>query len=416
MQGGAAPVPAPTPAPTNRVRRGKVSVKSNLNALLGLAAACGVALSLPAFAEIMVVASDHKLVLENGMPTVVQHASADTVAVVDIGAAVPRQLAVLEVPNSAIGPPLSVAVTPDERLALVTAAMKIDPNDAGEQVPDNRVSVIDLAASPPKILGTVAVGAGASGVGIAPNGRLALVADRFAGSVSVLRMDGTSVVRLDTVDVGNVRSGVSAVAVSPDGKAALVTRTGDNTVSVLSIDGEAVRYTGQDIAVGPSPYGLVIAPNGRAAVVANVGTGHGTLDTLSVIDMSGKPLRVASTITVGATPEGIALSPNGLWCAIVLLNGTNTPKGSASYHPKGKVVLFRLDGLKLTRIDDAPVGAWPQGAAFSADNRRLMVESMVERSVRILEVSRRGTLKDTGNRILLDGGGAAMRTAEHGGT
>jgi hypothetical protein len=118
---------------------------------------------------------------------------------------------------------------------------------------------------------------------------------------------------------------------------------------------------------------------------------------------------------VGATPEGIALSPNGRWCAVVLLNGTNTPKGSASYHPMGKVVLFRLDGLKLTRTGDALVGAWPQGAAFSADGRRLMVESMVEHSVRVFEVGRRGTLKDTGKRILLDGGGAAMRTAERGG-
>jgi DNA-binding beta-propeller fold protein YncE len=402
-------------APANGTRRGSVFAKSIVNAVLGLGAACGAALSSPASSEIMVVASDHKLVLENGAPTVVQHASADTIAVIDIGAAVSRQLAVLKVPNSAIGPPLSVAVTPDEHFALVTAAMKIDPNDAGKQVPDNRVSVIDLAARPPKLLETVAVGAGASGVSIAPNGRLALVADRFAGSVSVLRIGGTSVTKLDTVSVGNVQSGVSAVAVSPDGTAALVTRTGDNVVSVLSIVGETVSYTGQDIAVGPSPYGIVIAPDGRAALVANVGTGHGTVDTLGVIDMREKPPRVANTITVGATPEGIALSPNGRWCAVVLLNGTNTPKGSASYHPMGKVVLFRLDGLKLTRTGDALVGAWPQGAAFSADGRRLMVESMVEHSVRVFEVGRRGTLKDTGKRILLDGGGAAMRTAERGG-
>jgi len=40
-----------------------------------------------------------------------------------------------------VGPPFSVAITPDEGLALVTAAMKVDPSDPTKQVADNRLSV-----------------------------------------------------------------------------------------------------------------------------------------------------------------------------------------------------------------------------------------------------------------------------------
>src|SRR6185436_21008587 len=40
------------------------------------------------------------------------------------------------------GPPMSVAVTPDQGLALVTSSTKKDPADATKTVPDNRLSVV----------------------------------------------------------------------------------------------------------------------------------------------------------------------------------------------------------------------------------------------------------------------------------
>jgi hypothetical protein len=65
-----------------------------------------------------------------------------------------------------VGPPSSVAVAPDESFALVTGAMKLDPADPAKAIPDDKLTVIDLKSSPPKILATLQAGAGAAGVSI----------------------------------------------------------------------------------------------------------------------------------------------------------------------------------------------------------------------------------------------------------
>jgi YVTN family beta-propeller protein len=377
-------------------------------ALLG----CTVLASSVAPAQIVVIASDGHLALADGKVVVARPARPDTVSVFRLDGRNPVALGQIEVPTTALGPPMSVAISPDERLALVTAAVEIDPRNPDEQIPNDAVSVIDLRAAPPRLLQTVHAGAGASGVSINADGKLALVANRSAGSVSVLKIDGDVVTVAQTLVLGSPQSGVSDVAISPDGTRALVTRTADNTVSELAIDATGVRATGRDFGVGLDPYGIVMAPDGRLALVANVSMGRGDDDTVSVIDMQARPVRVVSTVSVGMTPEGIAISPDGHWCAVVLLNGSHKAPRSPDYHPFGQVVLYRIEGLQLRRRDAAQTGPWPQGAAFSRDGRTLLVESMSERSVRIFSVAPEGTLHDTGKRIELPGGGAAIRTAE----
>jgi hypothetical protein len=67
------------------------------------------------------------------------------------------------VPNAApdtvtiidLGPPMSVAITPDQGLALVTSSTKKDPADATKTVPDNRLTVVDLRATPPAVIATL---------------------------------------------------------------------------------------------------------------------------------------------------------------------------------------------------------------------------------------------------------------------
>ena len=71
-----------------------------------------------------------------------------------------------------------------------------------------------------------------------------------------------------------------------------------------------------------------------------------------------------------------------------------------------------MNGGSLSRMADAYVGIWPQGAAFSRDGRTLLVQSMAERSIRVLRVGDDLGLTDTGQRIPLPGGGAALRTAD----
>jgi DNA-binding beta-propeller fold protein YncE len=364
-----------------------------------------------AAAQLAVSANDNKVVLVNGVSTVVQNPPPDTVAIIDLKQFPPKVLAEIEVPVSVAGPPLSVAITPDESLALVTAAMKINPDDPTKQIPNNRLSVIDLKASPPQVIATLETGKGPAGLSINRQGNLALVANRSEGTVSVLGIKGKEVTSLGTVALGDEKTGVSHVAITPDGKTAIVTRDGDSLISVLSIDGTKVEYTKRDMSAGQRPYGAAISADGSVAVVANIGRGSGDADTVSVIDLTAKPPRVVETVTVGQTPEGITLSPDGKLCAVVVMNGSNKPKDSPFFADNGKLVLLRLDNKKLAKLAEAPIGHWSQGAAFTPDGQYILVQNMVEKDLIVLKVAG-DKLEDTGQRLKVKGGPAAIRTAE----
>jgi hypothetical protein len=74
-------------------------------------------------------------------------------------------------------------------------------------------------------------------------------------------------------------------------------------------------------------------------------------------------------------------------------------------------VLLRPDGGKLVRVAEAPIGHWSQGAAFSADGKTILVGNMVEKNLQVLDWNGT-TLKDSGHSIKLNGGSAAVRTAD----
>ena len=389
----------------HRVRRDRLAP---LMFALLLATVMGIPM---AAAQLAVSANDNKVALVNGVSTVVQNPPPDTVAIIDLKPFPPKILAEIEVPASVVGPPLSVAIAPDESLALVTAAMKINPNDPTKQVPDNRLSVIDLQASPPKVIATLETGKGPAGVSINRQGNLALVANRAQGAVSVFGIKGKEVTSLGTVQLGDEKTGVSHVAIAPDGRTAVVTRDGDSLISVLSIDGTTVEYTKRDMSAGQRPYGAAVSADGTVAVVANIGRGSGDADTVSVIDLAAKPPRVVDTITVGQTPEGVMLSPNGKLCAVVVMNGSNKPIDSPFFADHGKLVLLRLDNKKLTRLAEAPIGHWSQGVAFTPDGQHLLVQNMVEKDIMVLKIAGE-KLEDTGQRLKVKGGPAAIRTAE----
>src|SRR5262245_3728352 len=360
-------------------------------------------------AQIAISANDNKVTLVNGATQVVRNPPADTLTIIDLKGT-PRVIAEIPAPASVVGPPLSVAITPDESLALVTANMKIDPGDPTKQVPDNRMSVVDLKANPPKVIATLETGKGPAGVSMNRQGTLALVANRNDGTVSVYTIQGQTVTPAGKVTIGDEKSGPSHPVITPDGKTALVTRDGDDRISVLSIDGTKVEYTKRDLYAGLRPYGIDLAANGAYAAVANIGRGAGDNDTISLIDLRARPPRVVETVTVGPSPEGIKISPDSSFVAAVLQNGTNIPKSSPFYQDSGKLVLFRVSGTSLTKVAEAPTGHWSQGAVFSADGKTILVGNMVEKDVQVFAWDGT-TLRET-SRIKVNGGSAALRTAE----
>lgn len=381
------------------------------NALI--VAALAVALAPRAEAQIAVSANDNKVVNVNGAVKTVPNPPPDTVAIIDLKASPPRVLAEVQAPVSVVGPPLSVALTPDEGLALVTSSSKIDPSDPTKQTPDNRLSVIDLKASPPKVIATLEAGKGAAGLSINRQGTLALVSNMVDGTVSVFTIQGKTVTPAGTVEVGGLKAGGGMVAIAPDGRTALVSRRDDNRISVLSIDGTKVEYTKRDLTAGVRPIVLDIASSGAFAVVGSLaGATSGDNDSVSLIDLTAKPPRVVDTIGVlGATAEGLKISPDSSVVAVVVHNGSNRAKESPFYSDAGKLVIVRVTGRTLSRVAEARIGRWSQGAAFSADGKTILVGNMIEKDYWVFQWDG-ATLRDTGQRVKMNGGPAAIRTAE----
>ncbi|MGL4290934.1 MAG: YncE family protein [Phreatobacter sp.] len=376
----------------------------------GAAALMLAASPLGARAQLAVSANDGKVRLVDGVVTVIENPPPDTVSVIDFAAGAPRVVATLRAPASVVGPPQSVAITPDESLALVTSAMRIDPANPRATVPDNRLTVIDLKASPPAVIATLEVGRGAAGVSINPAGTLALVANRSEGTVSVLSIAGKTVTVGPKIALGEANSGPSLAVFTPDGRSALVTRDNDHKISVLSVNGSQVDYTRRDISAGLRPYGIDVAARGDVAVVANIGPGAGDADTVSVIDLRASPARVINTVSVGQTPEGLKMSPDGRYVAVGLVNGSNKPRSSPFFAERGKVVVFQVRGGALTKVAEAPIGQWSQGIVWSANGRRLMVQNMVERDIQVFDFNGR-RLREIA-RVAVEGGPAGIRTAE----
>ena len=363
-------------------------------------------------AELAISANDSHLVQIDGVNTVVASPRPDSLTVIDLGARVPTVLTTVDnVPTSVIGPPFAVAISPDERIALVTSAMKVDPKAPTKLTEDNRVTVIDLKARPIAAIATLTAGSAPASVSINRQGTLALVANRGDGTVSVFTVSGTQVTPAGTVVIGNAASALGHVAITPDGTHALVSRDGDNLVSVLAIAGTRVTKTARDIRTGLRPYSIDITRDGRLAVVGNVGFGNGDTDTVSVVDLTAEPYRAVETLSVGQTPEGIKLSPDGRWCAAVVQNGSTKPHTSPFHADHGLVIVFRVDGAHLVRVADAPIGHWSQGAVFSRDDKTLLVGNMNEKTIQVFSWDGT-TLTDTGRDIPLGGGSASLRSAD----
>lgn len=335
-------------------------------------------------AELVVVPNDNKVVLVNGAQVIVKDPPPDTLAVIDLSGDRPRLVAEIDgVPNSVIGPPAGAAITPNEELALVASSNHVDPRNPTKQTGDNRLTVVDLTTRPPRILATLETGGMPSGVGINRAGTLALVGNHDDGTVSVFAIAGKSVTPVGRVKVADVETGVRQPVFAPDGRTAILTCDGDHQVILLQIDGQKVSPAGRSIRPGLKPYAGDVSRDGSIAVVGNVGFLNGDVDTLGVIDLRAEPPRLVDTLNVGLTPECVVLSPDGSLCAVILLNGSTKPKGTPFYQSQGRLRLYRVSGTKLTFAAEAPIGAWPQGVAISADNRTVLATSMVEKAVHV---------------------------------
>src|SRR2546427_10163853 len=125
----------------------------------------------------------------------------DTISIVDItNREAPKILISFPLMNSIFGPPVNLAITPDERLAIVANSVDwIQDGASWKPGPDTKLYVFNLKTSPASHIGTVEIGKQPSGLAINRAGDLALVANRADKPISGLSLQGNDGKLIDTV-------------------------------------------------------------------------------------------------------------------------------------------------------------------------------------------------------------------------
>ena len=320
----------------------------------------------------------------------------DTVSVIDLKAYPPKVIGQVEVPVAMIGPPEAVAVSRDESFAIVTASQKGNPADPMHPVDDDRVSVIDLSRpAQPRVLQTVTSGAGASGIAMNRAQNLVLVAAKTDGAIFVFRLARKNLTPAGRVDLGK-GSAPTDVVFAPDGRHAYAVAQGVNKIMELSVDGTKVAMTGQDVLTGRSPYGASVTQDGNWLLNTNLGgalQGEDRTGTLTIVDL--KAHRLALSLPVGRTPEHVTLSPDGKYAALVLANGAANTKSDPKYNQvTGILKVFAVGPGTLTEVAHVDSCHWAQGATFSQDGKLVLQQCAAERAIQVYRFDGNSLVQD----------------------
>jgi DNA-binding beta-propeller fold protein YncE len=366
---------------------------------------CNVAVAKP----FMIVGLDEKILWDDDGKAILAPDGKDQVVIVDLAnPESPKIVASLPLKNSVVGPPVNLDIDPTGTVALVSDSVDdVKDGDALKQVPDNKIYVIDLKATPPKLAATITGGKQPSGLSFSPDGKMALVANRGDNTISVLSVDGTDVKITDTVAMPD---SVSQVVFTPDGKRALTTRFPAHKLSILDIAGGKVTYNKFDLPTGQWPYNVVVSPDGKLALTSDnggAGSSDGSVDTTSVVDLEASPPRIIDRVVVGDGPEGLAMSPKGDLAVAAILRGSNMKK-AYFYNETGSLSILKIDGKKITKTQDIEVGGLPEAVAFTPDGKYILAGNFLTEDFSILKVD--GTeVTDTGKRFKVPGHPASAR-------
>jgi DNA-binding beta-propeller fold protein YncE len=253
----------------------------------------------------------------------------------------------------------------------------------------------------------VTVGMQPSGMAIFHQGDLALIANRAGKSVSVLSIQNGQVKSLGDIPM---EQEAAAVVIAPDGKRAFVCLNKANKIAVLAIDGEKVTYDNSlDIPSALNPYNIDVTSDGKYVVASNTGAMKNNADAEVVIEATGPHPHVIDIMSPGTGPEGFAISPNGKFAAAPLLLGTVGKDSDWFKTKRGELVITSIgsDG-KLTVTGKAPLGAVPEGVAYSPNGDYLYVGNYLDKDLQVFRLIK-GKPFQAGPNMTLPGQPASMR-------
>lgn len=190
-------------------------------------------------------------------------------------------------------------------------------------------------------------------VAVSPDGRLAVVADYGAQepgrTLTVIDLDARRVLR--TVSLGEYRRPHGIVWV--EGDAPMVAVTAEQSQAVLVVDVDAGTVVRAIPTAQQGTHMLALAPDGRRAWTANIGSGSVTL-----VDLAEG--RVVRTAPAGKGPEAIDVTPDGreVWVA-----------------DRQQDVIRILDATTLDSLGALPTGRFPNRLKFTPDGRWALVSN-----------------------------------------
>jgi DNA-binding beta-propeller fold protein YncE len=310
-----------------------------------LARLCAMAVALlvvswpigPAIAEFAISANDGKVRLVDGKVEVVKDGK-DSIAIIDLAASPPKVIAELDAPASVIGPPSSVAISPAEDIALVTGAMKIDPANPAKQIPDDTLTVIELP------------------------GPATLPASTGAAQAEASRAPQV----IATLQAGK---GASGVSFNKSGTLALVANRNEGTISVFSVDGKKVEAVGEKVRVGDEKSGpshVVFSPDGKAALVTMDGENS---NKIAVLSIDGTKVEYTKRdMNAGLRPYGLDMSLAG---DVAVVANIGRGQGDAD-----TISVIDMKASPPRVVNTVTVGQTPEGIKMSPDGRYVAVAVM----------------------------------------
>lgn len=332
-----------------------------------------------ASADLAVSGNDGKQVRAgDGLP---MKPTPDSVSVISFSsAAAPKVIGNVAACGTILGPPLAVAVAPDYGFALTTCPQKVGAD--GKNVADNHVQVIGLDdPTHPKVLSTVEAGAGATAVAISHKGDIALVTGVGDDSITLFTIKDRTLTQASQVKL-EAKAEPRAVFIARDGKTAWALRFGDGKATKFAIKGGTLSRLA-DYDVGVQPDGGALTADGRILIINDFGGVKDKTDKGATVMLDTRTGKLVDVQDVGALPEHVAISPDGKFAAIVVGNGSATVRNAKNYDSVfGKLVIFNIAKGKLEHVTDAQLGHACQGAVWTADGKRLLVQCSVERDIR----------------------------------
>jgi len=200
----------------------------------------------------------------DGRRAVATKVSAHKVSILTVGGDHKVTYTKLDLPTGHF--PINVAVTPDGKIALTTDVGNAAASDGSVDT----ISVVDLEATPPRIIDRLVVGDGPEGLAISPKGDVAvavLIRGSFAskneffynknGSISVLKIEGKKVTPVKEIDVGALPEGA---AFTPDGGYLLIGNYLDQDFSIFRVNGAEIIDTGKRFKVPGHPASARMGP------------------------------------------------------------------------------------------------------------------------------------------------------------